>query len=127
MKVKYNSVDYKNYEDDIQEIDQEFTSENTSYEFIDTSWFDECEYDVISAEYTDDKEIIVSLNHRVADIDEAAEELIRCMEKHGVQITDWDVNGRNVFIFNVDFSQTVSASEDFEEYEDDIKEIARMI
>ena len=63
--------------------------------------FDNCEYDVIDADYTAEGEVIVSLNHNVRDIEEAADDLITCLEKHGMHIVDWSTNGSNVFIFEL--------------------------
>lgn len=61
--------------------------------------FSDCGYEVIEAEYTDNGDIIVVLNHNVSDIDAAAEELIDCLHQVGIQIIDWNTNGNNVFIF----------------------------
>ena len=63
--------------------------------------FDNCEYDVVDADYTTEGEVIVSLNHNVRDIEEAADDLIACLEKHGMHIVDWNTNGSNVFIFEL--------------------------
>ena len=63
--------------------------------------FDNCEYDVIDADYTAEGEVIVSLNNNVPDIKEAAYDLITCLEKHGMPIVDWNTNGSNVFIFEL--------------------------
>jgi hypothetical protein len=63
--------------------------------------FSDCDYDVIDADYTTEGEIIVSLNHNVHDIEEAANELITCLETHGMHIVDWNTNGTNVFIFEL--------------------------
>lgn len=64
--------------------------------------FNDCDYEIISADYTKNGEIIVSLNHNVTDIDETAEQLISCLEKQGIQVLDWNTNGSNVFIFTPD-------------------------
>lgn len=64
--------------------------------------FNDCNYEVIEADYTDNDDIIVTLNHSVSDIDEAAENLIDCLRQYGIQIIDWNTNGDNVFIFTPD-------------------------
>jgi hypothetical protein len=65
--------------------------------------FDNCNYDVISADYlTRGDGIIVSLNHNVPDEEEAAEHLISCLAAAGYSIIDWNTNGSNVFIFALD-------------------------
>lgn len=63
--------------------------------------FNECSFDIIDADYTANGEVIVSLNHNAFDIDEVADELIYCLEKHGMHIIDWNTNGHNVFIFEL--------------------------
>ncbi len=64
--------------------------------------FNSCAYEVISADYNEkgDK-IVVSLNHEVSDIEEAAEHLIHCLDKAGISVLDWNTNGNNVFIFEL--------------------------
>jgi hypothetical protein len=69
-------------------------------DFVDA--FNECDYDVIDAGYNDDNDIIVTLNHNVPDVDEAAKHLINCLGKQGIKIIDWNTNGSNVFIFTPD-------------------------
>ena len=65
--------------------------------------FNNCNYDVISADYlTRGDGIIVSLNHNVPDEEEAAEHLISCLAEAGYNIIDWNTNGSNVFIFALD-------------------------
>ena len=64
--------------------------------------FDDCSYDVIDADYTTEGEVIVSLNHNIPNIEEAAEQLIDCLAKHGMNAIDWNTNGSNVFIFTLD-------------------------
>lgn len=64
--------------------------------------FDDCDYDVVSANFTpmSDK-VIVTLNHNAYDIEAAAEELIACLSEAGISIVDWNTNGSNVFIFEI--------------------------
>lgn len=65
--------------------------------------FNNCNYDVISADYlTRGDGIIVSLNHNVPDEEEAAAHLISCLTDAGYNIIDWNTNGSNVFIFALD-------------------------
>lgn len=64
-------------------------------------WFDDASVPVIDASWTDDDEIVVSLNHNVQDIETTAAELISCIEPNGYHVSDWNVNGHNVFIFEV--------------------------
>lgn len=64
--------------------------------------FDNCDYDVISADFTprNDK-VIVTLNHNAYDIEAAAEELMVCLDNAGIPTIDWNTNGSNVFIFTL--------------------------
>lgn len=64
--------------------------------------FNDCDYDIIDADYTAQGEVIVSLNHNASDIEVTAEELTNCLEKHGMYVIDWNTNGSNVFIFELD-------------------------
>lgn len=65
--------------------------------------FNNCNYDVISADYlTQGDGIVVNLNHNVSDEEEAAEHLISCLTDAGYNIIDWNTNGSNVFIFALD-------------------------
>ena len=65
--------------------------------------FNDCNYDVISADYNNKgDEIIVSLNHTVTNIDKAAEELIYCLAQQDIPVLDWNTNGSNVFVFTLD-------------------------
>lgn len=64
-------------------------------------WFDDASASVMDADWTADGEIIVSLDHNVQDIETTAAELISCIEPNGYHVSDWNVNGRNVFIFEV--------------------------
>ena len=69
--------------------------------------FDDCEYDVSSADYMERGDgIIVSLNHTVDNVEEAAEHLISCLTEAGYNIIDWNTNGSNVFIFALDPENT---------------------
>ena len=77
--------------------------------------FNDCDYDVISADYSESgNEIIVSLNHNVADVDEAAQHLINCLADNGIAVIDWNTNGSNVFIFSLDVENAFSL--DFDAY-----------
>lgn len=64
--------------------------------------FANCNYDVISADYSaKGDEIVVSLNSNVNDIEAAAEELLNCLLDADIPVLDWNTNGANVFIFTV--------------------------
>lgn len=79
---------------------------------IDT--FANCEYEVVDAGYTNKNEIIVTLNHSAADIEDAANQLISCLEKNNIYAIDWNTNGSNVFIFELDAENAFDL--DFDDY-----------
>lgn len=64
-----------------------------------TLMFNDCPYDVIDAGYTDDGEVIVTLNHQVRDVESAARAIRSILDQNGIHATDWNVNGSNVFLF----------------------------
>jgi hypothetical protein len=77
--------------------------------------FNDCNYEVISADYTENGDkIIVSLNHDVNDIEAAAEHLMACLTDSGINILDWATNGNNVFIFDLDVDNAFDL--DFDDY-----------
>ena len=76
--------------------------------------FNECNYEVIDAGFTDKGEVIVTLNHNATDIDEAAKHLINCLASYGVPVKDWNTNGSNVFIFKLNADDAFNL--DFEDY-----------
>jgi hypothetical protein len=77
--------------------------------------FNDCEYDVISADYLERGDgIIVSLNHTVDDVEEAAKHLSSCLTNAGYSIIDWNTNGSNVFIFALDPDNAFDL--DFDDY-----------
>jgi hypothetical protein len=85
-------AEYEDRMTDVTELEEALT--------LDT--FDGCNYDVISADYTNKgDEIVVSLNNGVSDVFEAAEDLWACLEKAGISVVDWNTNGNNVFIFKL--------------------------
>ena len=77
--------------------------------------FDNCDYDVISADFTPmgDK-VIVTLNHNAYDIDSAADQLMACLDNAGISTIDWDTNGSNVFIFTLNPDNAFDL--DFDDY-----------
>lgn len=84
------------------EYEDRMTDATELEEALTLDTFDGCGYDVIGADYTDKgDEIIISLNHGVSDVFEAAEDLWACLEKAGISVVDWNTNGNNVFIFKL--------------------------
>ena len=90
-----------------KEFEAEYSDRMTDVTELEENFDDElladCPYDAISADYneTGDK-FIVSLNHNVSDVEEAADELTAWVEKtYGVYVIDWNTNGDNVFIFTL--------------------------
>ena len=90
------------------ELEEDFDDE-----FADV--FNNCDYDVISADYlTRGDGIVVSLNHNVSDEEEAAAHLASCLTNAGYNIIDWNTNGSNVFIFALDPKNPLDL--DFDDY-----------
>ena len=85
-------AEYEDRMTDATELEEDFSND-----LLDA--FDDCAYEVVNAGYTDNGDIIVSLNNGVADIDKAADNLTNCLRHAGIQIIDWNTNGNNVFIF----------------------------
>lgn len=60
-------------------------------------------YDIISADFTDSNDkFVISLNHNTSDLEKAANELSVCLAEIGIYVTDWNTNGSNVIIFDLD-------------------------
>lgn len=84
------------------------------------SAFDNCDYEVIDAGYSDDGSIIVSLNYNVDDIDKVAEHLADCLSDCGVEVADWNTNGSNVFVFTPrDDAEPITSARDNDSTYDD--------
>ena len=59
-------------------------------------------YDIISADFTDSNDkFVISLNHNISDLEEAANELSVCLAEIGIYVTDWNTNGSNVIVFDL--------------------------
>lgn len=74
--------------------------EATYYESI-LDWFGDADVSVIDAGWTDNGEIIVSLEHSSLNVDNTAEMLADIIEAHDYEVLDSNTNGRSVFIFEV--------------------------
>ena len=64
-------------------------------------WFGDADVSVIDAGWTDNSEIIVSLEYGSFNIDSTAEMLADIIEAHDYEVLDFNTNGRNVYIFEV--------------------------
>ena len=95
-KVDDNSKEFKS------EYEDRMTAATELEESLLIDAFNDCDYEVIDADYTDKNEIIVVLNHNVSDIETAAKQLISCLKEKDIPILDWNTNGANVFIFSLD-------------------------
>lgn len=103
-RKKFANVDKASDKEFRAEYEDRMTDATELEENLEDELLASCPYEVISADYNDiGDEFIVSLNHNVADIEEAAEELVTWVEKtYGISIIDWNTNGSNVFIFTLD-------------------------
>ena len=96
-KVNSDSKEFKS------EYEDRMTDATELEEGLVIDAFNECDYEVISADYlTRGDGIVVSLNHNVSNEEKAAEHLISCLTDAGYNIIDWNTNGSNVFIFALD-------------------------
>jgi hypothetical protein len=102
-RKKFANVDNASEREFKAEYEDRMTDVTELEENFDDELLATCPYDVISADYNNiGDEFIVSLNHNVPDIEEAAEELIAWAEEaYGISILDWNTNGSNVFIFEL--------------------------
>ena len=74
-------------------------------------------YDIISADFTDSNDkFVISLNHNISDLEEAANELSICLAEIGIHVTDWNSNGSNVIIFDLDTNVEDAFNLTFEDY-----------
>lgn len=106
IKKEENRKKLTNPDPDSKEFKAEYEDRMTAAteleEALTLDAFDNCDYDVISADYTNKgDELVVSLNYGVSDVFEAAEDLWACLERAGISIVDWNTNGNNVFIFKL--------------------------
>lgn len=74
-------------------------------------------YDIIGADFTDKgDQFVISLNHNISDLEEAANELSICLAEIGIYVTDWNSNGSNVIIFDLDTNVEDAFNLTFEDY-----------
>ena len=74
-------------------------------------------YDIISADFTDSNDkFVISLNHNISDLEAAANELSVCLAEIGIYVTDWNTNGSNVIIFDLDTNVEDAFNLTFEDY-----------
>ena len=59
---------------------------------------------------------VISLNHNISDLEEAANELSICLAEIGIYVTDWNSNGSNVIIFDLDTNVEDAFNLTFEDY-----------
>ena len=83
------------------EYEDRMTDATELEEDLSLDLFNNCDYDVIDAGYNNKGELIIVLNHGVNNVTYAAEDLMFCLEKHGIHAVDWNTNGNNVFIFTL--------------------------
>jgi hypothetical protein len=100
-------AEYEDRMTDATELKEDFEAE-----FVDA--FNDCNYEVISAGYTNRGDIIISLNHDAGDVETAAEQLMACLAQIGIRIIDWNTNGNNVFIFTPEADNAFNL--DFDDY-----------
>lgn len=89
-----------------KEFKAEYKDRMTSSTELEESYIDAlagCNYDIISADFTDSgDQFVISLNHNINDLEDAANELSICLAELGIYVTDWNTNGSNVIVFDLD-------------------------
>lgn len=76
-----------------------------------------CNYDIISADFTaNGDQFVISLNHGLSDLEVAASELSIGLAEIGIYVTDWNTNGSNVIIFDLDTKIEEAFDLTFEDY-----------
>ena len=102
-RIVLEAMGEETYDRDDEDVDDDiYSAEDVSTDNDAViEWFDDASASVMDADWTADGEIIVSLDHNVQDIETTAAELISCIEPNGYHVSDWNVNGHNVFIFEV--------------------------
>lgn len=74
-------------------------------------------YDIIGADFTNSgDQFVISLNHNISDLEEAANELSVCLAEIGIYVTDWTSNGSNVIVFDLDTNVEDAFNLTFEDY-----------
>ena len=101
-RKKFTNIDKAPEKEFKAEYEDRMTDATELEENLAIDAFDNCDYEVIEADFTDEGDVYVSLNHNVPDIERAAEHLSDCLAKYGIEVIDWNTNGSNVFIFTVD-------------------------
>ena len=93
--------------DDSKEFKSEYEDRMTTATELEENYalddvFNDCDYEVISTDFSPmgDK-VIVTLNHKAYDIEATAEQLMACLNNAGISAIDWNTNGSNVFIFEL--------------------------
>ena len=95
-------AEYEDRMTDATELEESQEVLDGAFNAVLDSAFDNCDYDVISADFTPmGDQIIVTLNHNAYDTEAVAEELMSCLANAGIPTIDWNTNGSNVFIFTL--------------------------
>lgn len=89
-----------------KEFKQEYSDRMTDATELEESYVDalaRCGYDIIGADFTDSGDkFVVSLNHNISDLEAAADEISVILSEIGIYVTDWNTNGSNVIVFDLD-------------------------
>ena len=102
-RKKFANVDKAPEKEFSAEYEDRMTDATQLEENFDDELLDTCPYEVIGADYNrvGDK-FIISLNHNVSDVSDAAAKLSGWLEKtYNLHVVDWNTNGSNVFIFEL--------------------------
>ncbi len=120
IKKEENRKKLTKVSDDSREFKSEYEDRMTTATELEENYalddiFNDCDYEVISTDFSPmgDK-VIITLNHNAYDIEAAAEQLIACLNNAGISTIDWDTNGSTVFIFALSPDNALDL--DFDDY-----------
>ena len=110
IKKEEDRKKFAKVDDDSKEFKSEYEDRMTSATELEESFTDifaDSNYDVISADFTENGDkFVVSLNHNVENIEDVAEDLLFYLIESDIYVSTWTTNGSNVIIYNVDTIDT---------------------
>lgn len=92
-----------------KEFRAEYKDRMTDATGLEESYTDDlagCGYDIIRADFTEKgDQFVVSLNHGIDNLEEAASEISICLSEIGIYTLDWSTNGNNIIIYDLNVNE----------------------